>query len=474
MRSALFCLLTVGLFSACSGGGTVVNSGESRASNADDKRTKKDVANDSDEDLEESKQEPSTDTGPRSPAQVVGDEEGFVTDESAEEAMDADPITEDSACAATELIPEVVEVEVPKEITITTEMLAPVAIYIVLDNSGSMDDDADGGEGTENSKWNQAAGAITDFVNDPTSDGINVGIQYFHPPDAGGNRENNPAECDGSAHSQPDVDVAVLPDNASAIVDSLAGTEPDGSTPTVGALTGGIGFCQARQEANPDEKCVVVLVTDGQPRGCGLDNECNGGGNDCVDPNAAATLTPIAADGLTTGVQTFTVGMDGVNDDGFNLLNAIAIAGGTDCTPDDAGAEACDVSASGSASLLEALTGIRDIVTVTETVTETMTVVETQTLECQWGIPEVPEGETFDPGLVNVTLSIAGAEAEPLGAVEDEDACENVESGWYFDDPDDPNQILACPQSCTAIEEAEEPVVQILLGCAPEPPRPAK
>jgi hypothetical protein len=164
--------------------------------------------------------------------------------------------------------------------------------------------------------------------------------------------------------------------------------------------------------------------------------------------------------------------MAGVTVEGFDLLNAIALAGGTDCSPEGAGAEACDVSSTGSQGLLDALTAIRDSVTVTETHTETTTVLETQTLACEWGVPAVPDGETFDPAFVNVTLSIDGGPAENLGAVATVNDCAAVASGWYYDNPAAPTTIYACPQSCTVIEAAMNPAVQILLGCAAEPPRP--
>src|SRR5690606_23255751 len=125
-------------------------------------------------------------------------------------------------------------------------------------------------------------------------------------------------------------------------------------------------------------------------------------------------LTPIAAAGLSSGVTTFAVGMEGVTADGFQLLDAIAVAGGSDCTPAAPGGEACDVSMTGGAGLLEALNTIRDTVVVTETVVETTTetIVETVALPCQWAIPMAPSGETLDPNLVNVVVEVNGASGE--------------------------------------------------------------
>lgn len=399
-------------------------------------------------------------------------------------------VTEGTACAGLELAPEVVEVEVPVEITTTMEVLQPVALYVILDNSGSMN--VVPGETTGNnqaetddplSKWNQAVSALTDFVNDPSSEGIDVAIQYFNDAASqqgggfGGNDDDeaDTAGCDGTNHAQPDVEMGRLPGNAEAFAASLIDAAPRGTTPTVGALAGGVQFCTEFQAQNPDEKCAVIIVTDGLPNGCGLSDQCEDEDADimelCVDPEAMTTLTPLAEQGATAGVLTFTVGMNGITAEGFDLLNAIAVAGGTDCTPDAAGAEACDVSTTGAAGLLAAMAAIRDSITVTETVTETMTVTETQALACSWGIPPVPEGETFDPALVNVTLAVDGGLAETIGGVGTEAACAASGGlGWYYDDPANPTTITACPASCTLIETALNPAVNVLLGCATQPP----
>ena len=378
-------------------------------------------------------------------------------------------------CAGVKLDPEVIEVEVPKEIVtvIETEVPKPIAIYVVLDNSLSMGPpvgfpgNGAGGAGGEPTRWDDAVGALTDFVNDPGSEGVEVGIQYFNPTGNNGDADL----CDGSFQGTPAVDVGPLPENSDAIVQSLEGAEPEDSTPTVGAMMGGVSFCTTFKTENPDYQCVVVMVTDGAPNGCGLSSTCPGmgGAMDCVDPLALETLTPIAADGLVAGIPTFTVGMDGVTADGFALLNAIAVAGGTDCTPDVAGNEACDVSQTGSTGLLDALETIRDTVVVTETMTETVTetVIETVALPCEWDLPDPPEGETFDPNLVNVILNTNGVAGDPIGRVASEADCAGVTAGWLYDDPANPTSISVCPQTCDMVKNSNLSV-QIDLGCETE------
>lgn len=392
----------------------------------------------------------------------------------------------DAACESTVLQPEAIEeeIEIETEITCVAESPGPLSLYIMLDNSRSMED---------NNKWRDAVDALTQFVQtDPAPAGqwdctdqdgnaveppeglpmlepapISVAIQYFHPAGVG----NNPNECDGSGHEVPDVPMGTLPGNANAIIQSLAGTAPNDNTPTEGALLGGTRYCAQQMTQNPDEKCAVVLVTDGQPNGCNLDSSCGGGGRNCVDPQSEMFLTPMAANAFRDyGVFTFTVGMDGVTPEGFGLLNAIAIAGSSDCTPGVPGSEACNVSGAGSDGFLDALNTIRDSIQVTESSSETVTdtVTVTTTLPCQWDIPDAPDGKELDRDLVNVIFTSGGSTQE-IGNVETEADCAAAGGGWHYDDLDPPETIHACPETCSVLERLTSAKVEVLFGCATKP-----
>jgi hypothetical protein len=49
------------------------------------------------------------------------------------------------------------------------------------------------------------------------------------------------------------------------------------------------------------------------------------------------------------------------------------------------------------------------------------------------------------------------------------DACAGDDQGWYYDDAEAPTRIFACPQTCTALQEAEEASLDIEVGCAQPP-----
>lgn len=360
------------------------------------------------------------------------------------------------SCAGIELEPE------------TILWKEPIAMYLMLDNSKSMI------EGKAPLKWDQAVKAFNDFIDDPRSEGIDFGIQYFHPQPPPGwvpmpvdpfNESDDdfryrPDECDGVAHSQSAVPVGQLPNISQAIKDSLAAGDPRSNTPTVGALKGGVDFCTKFRQEHNGQECIVVFVTDGQPNGCGLSLKCHPGftpnhKGDCVDPTSEGVLTPIVKTGFEQhGVKTYTVGMEGVIADGFDLLDALARAGGTDCTPNAPGKEACDVTATGGAGLLEALSLIRE------------TIVKTSLVPCNLHLPAAPDGKRLDPRLVNVELKVRGEDVR-LKQVLAKDECGKVEGGWYYDNPLTPAEIRTCPQTCKVIDDNAEHVrVVVRFGCA--------
>lgn len=324
--------------------------------------------------------------------------------------------------------------------TQTTTVPAPVAVYFMQDQSISMFGD----------KWTSVQQAIQAFTTDPNSAGIDVAIKFFADASV------NIFDCSGTGYDTPDAPMGPLPQNATAINNSVSAHGPSSVTPIEPALRGATNFCLNYQaNSTTGEKCIAVLITDGQP------DFCDGNVTD---------LSQIAADALTKGVKTFTVGMDGAD---FNMLNSIAQAGGTDCTPATMGAadQACDVRA-GTQAFVAALNTIRG------TVTTTTTVVKTTQLNCQYQIPPVPAGQTFNRDQVNVRLTVNGAQHDYL-RVDSASACAQVgNEGWYYDNPTNPTEILVCSDTCNDIKaatgdggtttaaNAPDARVDILLGCA--------
>jgi hypothetical protein len=96
---------------------------------------------------------------------------------------------------------------------------------------------------------------------------------------------------------------------------------------------------------------------------------------------------------------------------------------------------------------------------------EISTAVSQVAIACSWLIPDPPEGEVFDPDLVNMEI-VVDDEVMEIGYVEDPELCDLVEHGWYYDDPDDPTEIFVCPQTCDLFQQAiDSAEVNIIFGC---------
>jgi hypothetical protein len=96
---------------------------------------------------------------------------------------------------------------------------------------------------------------------------------------------------------------------------------------------------------------------------------------------------------------------------------------------------------------------------------EISTAVSQVAISCSWLIPDPPDGEVFDPELVNMEIEIDD-EVMQIGYVDDPELCDLVEHGWYYDDPDNPTEIFVCPQTCELFQEAiDSAEVHIVFGC---------
>lgn len=292
--------------------------------------------------------------------------------------------------------------------------VTPLDLYIAIDKSSSM-------AGT---KWNGAKAGLEAFVNDPTSTGIRVALNFF-PLD------NNPT-CDQFAYEPPAVPFDFLPQNATPISQAIDAQSADGfSSPIYPALGGAILAGIQEAQNNPGNAAAVMLVTDGQPDGpattCGSVNP--------DDPTVIAMLAMTGAN-YNPPVKTFVVGLPGVD---VSIANQIAAAGGT-----------------GSAIL----------VTVTNVQAEFQSALATvrgQALPCEYDIPSQVAGGQVDTQHVNVLVTPGGGQP----AILPQDAtCAGA--GWHYDNPAAPKHIELCANSCTTLRADLSAKVQILLGCQTE------
>jgi len=351
-----------------------------------------------------------------------------------------DPI-DPNVCGGSRVEPKFIEVEVEVEV----ETFAPIAINIALDNSGSM----------RGVVWDGAVAAITSFVNDPGSAGLDVALNIF-PGDPG----LDETEMCAVDYAAPKVPMGRLPGHAGAIIAGIpvGNTQYDttnvfnnNGTNIEPALRGAVEHCKSFMAANAPEDCVVLLISDAATA------ECSGSKAD-VPPVAAAAL---ADEGIKTFTMALGDGMYGPSGVDVPFLDQIAQSGGGDCDPASA-TWTCDLSAISAEAFTKALEAIRDTVVTTETHIEK----QKQALECEWGIPDPEPGKTFLKDKVNVNfLPAPGATAVSFSNAADLTTCGDLQDAWRYDDANAPTRILACPATCDRLKASPDATVDIVLGC---------
>jgi hypothetical protein len=250
--------------------------------------------------------------------------------------------------------------------------------------------------------------------------------------------------CDVNACSKPLVDIAPLTADPAPtdvqeqkLLDAIAASAPpdvamlqnNPQTPTSAALAGATQWATTYETAHPDEKTVIILITDGEPQGC--------------DTNIA-NIARIANDAYTkSGVATYVIGLTGSNE---QTLNQIAMGGGTE--------KAFTVSDGNTATsdLLAKLIAIRGAA-----------------IACDFDVPKSDSaGKPVDPHLINVTYEngTTGA-ATQFGLVNSMADC-GTGLGWYYDNPSAPTKVVLCPQSCTLVTQDNMAHLRVLAGCQPD------
>jgi von Willebrand factor type A domain len=286
-------------------------------------------------------------------------------------------------------------------------------LIILLDRSGSM----------YGQNWNGATAAIKQFVEDPASTGINVGILYFpvdSPPDG--------LVCNYNHYNDFSVPVAALPQNAPALVQSIDGESPNGgSTPMYGALEGALFATTAYKDQFPNHKVILVFASDGDP------NSCPGNQNEI---QSIAGLAKSALD--YNGVETYVVAISGAS---VMNLDQIAAAGGT--------TKSYDVTANVSQFA------------------QKMTEIRSKALACEYLVPEPSGGQPIEFDKVAVKHVNSGGVAKEIPFAKGPLDC-GVGPGWYYDDSKNPNKIMLCPASCQVVQSDPDGKVDVFFGCKPE------
>ncbi len=290
----------------------------------------------------------------------------------------------------------------------------PVHLYMLFDKSSSM----------AGNKWDAAKAGLTAFVEDQASAELTVALRFF-PRDA----DATPV-CDQHAYAIPDVPFAALPGGANAIIAALDAESPDGfSTPMYTALGGGIlGGIAAIEQAPPDERAAVLLVTDGKPESPAA--SCSG-----VDPNDPMAIADLAATGYghDPPIPTYVVGLPGVDP---TIAHQIAVAGGTE-------AAILVGSTNVEAEFAQALASVR-----------------ADALPCIYAVPDQVLMGDVEVDRVNIEITPSGDDSYTLPQ---DESCGG--EGWRYDDPINPSAILLCDDTCNLLRGDVGAAIDVVLGC---------
>ncbi|MGH7437596.1 MAG: vWA domain-containing protein [Polyangiaceae bacterium] len=307
--------------------------------------------------------------------------------------------------------------------------LANANLIVMFDKSGSMGDPAEMFD--PKLKWIPVTTAMEAFFSDPSSAGVSASLQFF--PQGG-----DLASVCGYAYGTPLVPLTPLL-GSTAFTGAISATMPAGGTPTLPALSGAVSYAQQIAAAHPQDKTLVVLVTDGDP-GFGINGAFTTGCMDNDIPHVAAVA--MGAKAGTPSIPTYVIG---VGSD-FTNLNAIASAGGT-----------------GQAIIVP----VTNPAQTAPMFRSALNTIRSAALPCEFTIPPPPDGQEINPNTVNVIVQGSGGQTVlPFSAT-----CTDM-NGWHYDSPSLPTAVQLCPQACT-LAQGNPKGVSIAFGCmtASGPPK---
>lgn len=292
--------------------------------------------------------------------------------------------------------------------------LIPLDMALGVDTSYSMDFD---------DKWPQVRDALNVFAKNPNYVNMGVALQFFPVRQ----------QCNVDQYAAPIVPMQVLPGVQPSITNAVGAQRMFGGTPLVQVMQGMVGYMRDWAKAHLDRKPVLVLATDGIP-----DDTCSASN---IDPSNSLENALALAKESFEGEPSIPVFVIGVGEE-LTALDSIAEAGGTE--------KAAVISTSGNvtAEFLAALDGIRHLA-----------------LSCSYDIPPPKTGE-IDYGAVNVTFSEGAGKTSTFYYVRSPEDCElSPDSGWYYDDPKAPKQVVLCPQTCERVSAATDGKMDVAFGC---------
>jgi len=396
----------------------------------------------------------------------------------------------------------------------------PLDLYVMLDSSGSMlAPTATNGTVT---KWSAVTDALTTFLQDPKSDGLGVGLQYFpllqpnvpleceaeaacngHGPCdkltvCGGTDRNNPNQLTLCAANSDCVGIGtqtcvrlgfcyVTGNYCNGVGQRCPGNNRNDVCTMISGYCDGRDRCDSPSYATPAVEvatlpgvrpALLASLTQQMPEG--LTPTAGALSGAIAHAQALARANPthkvavlLATDGLPSEC-------DPTDTAGVSALAATARAGTPSIQTYVIGVFAPDEMADAQTNLdaiaMAGGTGKAFVIStnaasVTTSFVNALNTVRTAGLSCQYTIPaSTQDGSSLDYSKVNVQFTSGSGQQVTIGNVKNRGACSATAGGWYYDvDPTTgatPQTISICETSCAQMRADSAGKVDILLGCA--------
>ena len=361
----------------------------------------------------------------------------------------------------------------------TKANLTRVNILFLLDKSGSMGNDPNGGWNNADTRWNPVVTTLDAFFNDPNSTGLWASLSFL--PADGDIKSACKVANYSSGSSAIKVPLTLLNDTGrQTFLDRLcdpAGPQttkcivPAGGTPTRSALQGTINYMNAIPPTVPPSKTVIVFLTDGEPgfgyQPPGTTGIVNGL-HSCDDLNNTACVT--ACNGLTNAdcgdVSPCTPAATEVDAVASVIQSAppksIYVFGVGDLT-----SSTMDEWATASANPAVALQGLSGA-QAAATFKAGLQAIQKSYITCNIDVPKAQaSGAAIDFAKVNVDY-INGSNVDTQQVKDPGCTITNTSTtqfGWQYDNDAAPTKILLCASACSMAQADPNGRIQTVLGC---------
>ncbi len=352
---------------------------------------------------------------------------------------------------------------------------APAALLVVLDRSSSM---------TDNNKWNFAAQAVVQALDQDIFDSMYVGL-YSAPSGNVTGPEcilGTPVAC--QAPPFPQVNLALASTQKSMatsgvrhdIMTWLTANSPDSgfgdASPIYAALQSAIGALQAWSQPG---KRIILLVTDGTISCNQFSSrpgymDCNGCSHDWEDPNNIVSLLSQANSDPNKPIETFVVGVPGADTydaQGCSYppyhmrlaLSAIAAAGSPTNVPPTCTGKT--FSQGGGDPQVSCHFDLTQGNFNTQALSDTISLVRGKVLGCTFDLPQ-PDGGMLDPNQVNVEYTVNGNAVQLYKRKDPANLCAAM-GCWDYSPGGDKVQLVG--KACDDVQGTPDAQVKIIVGC---------